>query len=175
MSAGSRWGMLGLAALAGLAVLAVGAPGRAGDRPIQVVVSNMTPDAASSEASKRCVQTLRERMTADHSDLYPIGETPLRALVGHPAKSESFLVWTRDELTRVLDSAKAPGLPPALQQRDAFVAIDCRPEEKKLDVLFLNSARQRGVLRVRSLPLGRPRVLWVGDELMHQLWTGFSP
>jgi hypothetical protein len=146
---------------------------RAGERPLELVISNLTPDAASSAESKRCVQTLREGLAGGGATLYPVGETPLRALVGRTDKTESFLGWTKAELAPVLVSDKLGALPPYLSRRDALVAVDCRPEQRTLDVLFFTGG-QRGVLHLRALPLSRERVLWMTDELLTHLWSDFE-
>ena len=137
--------------------------GEAGYRPLEVTFTNMTPDAASTDASKACVQTLRDRIAADDANLANLTETPLRKLIDAPDKTKSFLDWTAKQLL------------PALSERDAFIAVDCRPDEKRLDVLLVNAAKSRVIFRQRGEELNRARLIWFGSELMSHAWSGFTP
>lgn len=140
---------------------------QAGYRPLEVSFSNMTPDEASSEASKKCVQTLRDRVVADDANLKNWMETPLRKAIqaekGTDAGKLPFVSWSAAQIA------------PAMEQQDTFLAVDCRPEEKSLTVLMVNAEKSKILFRLRGEELSRARIIWFGDELMRHAWEGFVP
>ena len=138
----------------------------AGDRRLAVLFSNMTPDAASSEASKACVKAIDARIRADYSEVTRMGETPMRKLVGKSG-GEPFLEWTSEEI--------AP-----IKQRDgryvdAVVLIDCRPETQTLDVLIHPS--MGGIVRfaLRRVTLDKKAATVAAEAILRRAWTDFSP
>lgn len=144
-----------------------GSETRAGYRPLEVSFSNMTPDGASTDASKKCVQTLRDRVAADDAHLKNWMETPLRKVIraekGTEAGAAPFTSWS------------VPALAPAMAEQDTFLAVDCRPEEKSLTVLLVNAEKAKVIFRLRGEELSRARLIWFGDEMMRHAWEGFVP
>jgi hypothetical protein len=135
---------------------------RAGDRALGLRFVNMTPDAASTPESTRCVATLRDRAVQDHAELKPITETPLRKLIHAEDKSVAFMTWT------------TAATKPAWNDVDSFFAVDCRPEERRLDALLVNKTGARVEFRLRGETLDRSRSVWVMDEVLRHAWAGFE-
>jgi hypothetical protein len=153
--------------LAGAVILGPETESRAGYRPLEVSFSNLTPDVASSEPSKKCVQTIRDRVVSDDANLKNWMETPLRKAIHAEKQTEAgrvpFTSWTVDQVA------------PAMEQQDAFLAVDCRPEEKVIELFLVNSDRAKIVFRLRGEELSRARLIWFGDEVMRHAWAGFVP
>lgn len=158
---GTRFHLTALAAVSTLGLLAAG-DARAGDRPLVMRFVNMTPDAASTDESSKCAAHLRDRAAQESVDLKAITETPLRKLISATDKSVSFMTWSRAQTES------------AWKDVDVFLAIDCRPEQRRLDALVLNKTGARIELRVRGEKLDRPRAVWVMDEVLSQAWAGFE-
>ena len=135
---------------------------RAGDRQLVIRFVNMTPDSTSSDAASKCVASLRDRALQESAELKPITETPLRKLIGAADKSVSFMTWTN------------AATEPAWKDVDTFFAVDCRPEEKKLDAVLFNRTGARVEFRLRGETLDRPRALWLMDEALRASWAGFE-
>ncbi len=139
----------------------------AGYRPLEVSFSNMTPDDASSEASKKCVQTMRDRIAADDANLKNWMETPLRKAIGATKDTDAgkapFTSWTVAQLA------------PVVEEQDTFIAVDCRPEQRHITVVLVNSAEAKVVFNLRGQELDRARLIWFGDEVMRHAWEGFVP
>ena len=135
---------------------------RAGYRELLLRFVNMTPDAASSDASTKGAAAFRDSAVRDSAELRPITETPLRKLIGAEDKSVSFMTW------------KHAALEPAWKDVDSFLAVDCRPEEKRLDALLVNKTGGRIEIRLRGETLDRPRAVWVADEVLRHAWGGFE-
>lgn len=158
---GTRFHLTALAAVSTLGLLAAG-DARAGDRPLVMRFVNMTPDAASTDEASKCAAHLRDRAAQESVDLKAITETPLRKLISATDKSVSFMTWSRAQTES------------AWKDVDVFLAIDCRPEQRRLDALVLNKTGARIELRVRGEKLDRPRAVWVMDEVLSQAWAGFE-
>ncbi len=149
-----------------LCVLLLAGAAHAGDRQIEVLLVNMTPDGASSEASKQCVRALEKKLAADYTHITRLGETALRKLAGKTA-GEPFLSWP----AAALKPAKERGETWA----DAAILIDCRPEQRQLDVLINPASKGQAVIQLRELTLDRAATDLVGDAILRRAWSGFSP
>lgn len=126
---------------------------RAGDISIVLSFANMTPDALSSEASKKCAARLRGALLGSGADVQSIGETALRKAVGAEDKSKGFMGWTAKQVKRTL------------------VAVDCRPEQQHLDVLFVGPAEVEVRLRLRGQELSVRRQDWFAKDLLRHVWA----
>jgi len=152
-------------AVAALLVAVAAAPARAGDRKLEVLFVNMTPDAASTPASKACVRAIEKRVAEDYTELQRMGETKLRSLAGKSA-GEPFMSWPR----AALDGAPRQRDPIAV---DAILLVDCRPETKTLDVLVAPAANGLVRLRLRRVPLDAAALKLVAEALLRRAWSGF--
>ncbi|HSC89093.1 MAG TPA: hypothetical protein VLC09_17545 [Polyangiaceae bacterium] len=143
-------------------LLAVPSSSWAGDRQLWLRLVNMTPDAASSETSKKCVQTLRDQAAQDHLELKPMTETPLRKLIGAQGDTASFFTWNVEK-TR-----------PATKDVDSLLLVDCRPEERSFDAVLFNKTGARVQFRLRGETIDRARAMWLMDEVLRHGWAGFE-
>jgi len=139
----------------------------AGARDLEIVMTNMTPDDASSEDSKACVKRVRNLLTHDEVHEQYMGETEMRKLAGAPDKKVSFLSWKLKQLQGVRER---PG-----REVDTVVLIDCRPEKKSIDLLLATSDDSLTRIQLRNVPLTPARLAWLSKELVRQAWVGFSP
>ena len=123
----------------------------------------MTPDASSSEASKRCVRAIEKKLAADYTHITRMGETALRKLAKKTA-GEPFMSWS------------AAALEPAKKRGDTWsdvaILVDCRPEAGRLEVLVQPASGGLARFRVHKLPLDAD---FVGDAILRRAWAGFSP
>jgi hypothetical protein len=157
----SMFRLSGVFAAAAL-VLSSASDTRAGDRQLALRFVNMTPDADSSEASKKCVQTLRDRAAQDHLELKPMTETPLRKLLNAEDKSVSFFAWTAEQTQA------------GTKDVDSLFVVDCRPEHDSYDALLVNKTGARVQFRLRGEKLDTARGIWLTDEMLRHAWAGFD-
>jgi hypothetical protein len=139
---------------------------RAGDRQVETLFVNMTPDAASSEASKQCVRAVEKKLSAEYVHLVRLGETALRKLAGKTA-GEPFTSWP------------APSLKPARERgetwADVVVLVDCRPEEKRIEVLVNPASGGVVLLRLAEVPIERAATDLIAGAIWRRATAGFSP
>jgi stage V sporulation protein SpoVS len=155
MIALSRKQLAWVALLIGSAPLTSTTQTQAGEQYLKVHFTNMTPDALSSDASKKCAAKVRGALLHDGIEVQAIGETALRKAVGAEDKSKGFMDWSPEQV------------------KMALVAVDCRPEQKQLDVLFING-KVKEAHRVRGQELTLRRLNWFTRELVRHLWAGSS-
>jgi hypothetical protein len=149
-----------------MALLAA-ATAHAGDRQLEVLFVNLTPDAQSNDASRLCVRAIESKIKADYSIVNKMGETALRQLTGKTA-GEPFLEWP-------VESFK-----PARERKDqtwidAVILVDCRPDAGQLDVLVNPASGGTARLAVRRVALDAKSAGFVGEAILRRAWAGFSP
>lgn len=157
-------------------LLALLATAHAGDRRAGIVYGNFTPDAQSTPASKACFRTLEKKLTEDYTILMRLSETPYRKLVGKTA-GESPLTWPK----AAWDAAKQDG--PHNRDKnnqehatvDVALTIDCRPEQKSIDVVYAPSSGGVVTIRWRGIALDATALDRIGEAIELRLWAGFSP
>jgi hypothetical protein len=145
--------VVGFGVALGLVSLSASQSSRAGDISIVLSFANMTPDALSSEASKKCAARLRGALVSSGADVKSIGETALRKAVGSEDKTKSFMGWKAEQVDRIL------------------VAVDCRPETQSLDVLFVGLSELELTLRLRGQELSVRRQDWFAKDLLSHVWA----
>jgi len=153
------------ALLVAAALLFARGDAHAGDRPLEVVLVNLTPDAASSKASKQCVRAVEEKIGLGDVHVVRVGETAARKQTG--AVGVALLDWRAEALARLKPRAGTPA--------DAVVLVDCRPELRRLDVVV--SPPSSGVTRIelRAVPVDQAATDLIGDAILRRAWAGFSP
>lgn len=155
------------ATLVGFALACTLSPAaQAGDRPVDTLLVNVTPDAESTPASKQCVKTFVARVRADYVELTRMGETAARARVGKTA-GEPVSAWSADDLARL--RSRGP------DDHDAVLLVDCRPEQNRLDVTVASASRAVTRIELRGVAPTRKRLAVVVASLMRRAWLGFSP
>jgi len=138
---------------------------RAGDRRLEILVVNMTP--APTESGRTCTDAIVRRIRADYTTVSRLGETPLRRLTGHEGDATSFLEWPFRDLAAVIERGDT--------RLDAVALVDCRPDERRVDVLVTSPRGQVTRLELRDVRVDATRAAWVADTLLRQAWIGFSP
>jgi hypothetical protein len=133
---------------------------------MDTLLVNMTPDAASSSASKACVKAIERRIRADYTEVTRLGETALRQRIGKAA-DDPMLAWTAEEVTR----ARTDGT----RTHDSVVLVDCRSETRTLDIVVTPAVLGLAHVQLRALEL-RPKVLALAAEAgLRRAWVGFTP
>jgi hypothetical protein len=150
-----------------LALLLAASPAWAGDRQLEVWLTNMTPDAQSSEASRNCVRIIEKKIRADYTQVNKSGETALRKLVGKTA-GEPFLEWPGEAFKPARERKDRTWI-------DTFILIDCRPEAQALDVLVQPWGGGSIGISLRKVPLDDAAVGFVAESVMRRAWIDFSP
>lgn len=152
-----------------LAALAFAEPARAGDRQLEILLVNMTPEPTAE--GRACMREIERRVREEYSHVTRMGETPLRRLVGDAA-AEDFTAWSYGDLAPVVQRGPDGRGETWL---DSVVLVDCRPEARRADVVVTSPARGLTLLTLRDVPIDRRRARWLADTFLRQSWTGFSP
>lgn len=148
-----------------LATLCWGAPNRveAGDRELAILFVNMTPDAASTDASKACIAAIRNQLKAGYTIVTAKGESWIRAR--HPdGKAQDFMSWS----TVVPTGSKELGYV------DALMLVDCRPEQSLLQAWISPANGRVGTLRLQRKP-SKADVAFFSKMMLVHGWLGFVP
>ena len=154
------------AILGALLCVGLSSPALAGDRELEIMVVNMTPDAEVTDTSRQCFHRIQRKIRADYTHMARIGETVLLREVGR-SDPRDFIEWPSDALE-------------PLRRRgdvwlDAVALIDCRPEARRVDVLVVSPARGMARMRLRGVEITAGRAAWVADRILGHAWIGFSP
>lgn len=153
-----------LLSLAVLGLLAAGTadPAHSGSRELEVLFADMTPEAASSEASRACVKQLRKVIAKDFTTVARKSRGKLLKGVDKSVREQPFFDWPDSHVSR-------------LHSGDTVVLVDCRPEKKTLDVLVNPPSGGVVRMRVRHIDIGPSVTGWVGKAILRRAWIGFSP
>lgn len=138
---------------------------RAGERPLEIVLVNLTPDAASSEASKQCVRAVEKKIGSDEVHVVRLGETAARKQAG--TAGVAIMEWRADALARLKPRQGTPA--------DTVLLVDCRPELRRLSVVI--GPASGGVARIElgAVALDRAAIDLIGAAILRRAWAGFSP
>ena len=150
-----------------IALLLACATAHAGDRKLEVLFVNMTPDAASSAPSKACVRDIEKHIKADYTQINRTGETALRKLTGKTA-GEPFLEWPAASFKAARERSEQTWI-------DAVILVDCRPETQALDVLVQPASGGLVRLTSRRIPLDAGATALISAAILRRAWAGFSP
>lgn len=139
---------------------------RAGDRELNVVFTDMTPDAVSDDASRSCAKRVLAELRAGYTVVQPMGERKLLGFVGDQGSAE-FMSWSDSALTSVREREAF--------WADAAVLMDCRPTQQRADVLIAPASGGVTRLRLRGAAIDDARMRMVARVILHHAWVGFSP
>lgn len=139
----------------------------AGDRVLEVLVVNMTPDAEVTDASRRCFQHILRKIRDEYTHTTRMGESALLREIGRSDPRE-FMDWPSDALEPLRRRQDPPWL-------DAVALVDCRPEARRVDVLVVSPARGMARMRLRGVELDRARAQWIAERILEHGWVGFTP
>ncbi len=155
--------------LLALAILAlcIGEPHgvRAGDRELEILLVNMTPDPVSDEA-RACADRIRRVVRDGYTKVSQIGESALRRQV-NDTSGEDFMSYAGDRLQPV-------------KQReggwfDAVLLYDCRPEARRADLLIHPADGQPRRMRLRGVAIDGDLATAMATRALAHGWIGFSP
>jgi hypothetical protein len=139
-------------------------PARAGDRPLEVLLANMSPAGVGPE----CMRDVQRLVRREETNITRIGGERVRELTGHEDDGSDFTRWRGDELDAVVRVVRA-------ERIDAIVLVDCRPEEGRADVWVRAPSGGVAQLRLRRTLLDPARLEWLVRGIMFQAWQGFAP
>ncbi len=159
---------LACVALCAFAACLLSTTTQAGDRPIELLLVNLTPDPVSTE-SRRCSAEIRRQLQRnDVARLHQLGETALLARTGR-SDPRDFMQWPTAVLSALRTSESTREV-----QLDAVALFDCRPEAEALSVVVLApSGGAAHIVLSGPVPVGRGRFL--AERIVHHAWIGFSP
>jgi hypothetical protein len=143
------------------------ATAHAGDRRLEVLFVNMTPDVDSSAPSKGCVRGIERHVRADYTQVNRAGETALRKLAGKTA-GEPFLEWPAAAFKGARERPEQTWI-------DAVILVDCRPETRTLDVLVHPASGGLVRLSLRGVPVDGATTAAIASSILRRAWSGFSP
>jgi hypothetical protein len=141
------------------------APAQAGDRELEILLVNMTPDPVGDEG-RRCAEHIRRSIRGDYTRLQQQGETAFRESVGDEARVE-LMSYDADRLQRRRQRGD--------DWLDAIVLFDCRPEAGRIDVLIQSAAGGVSRIRLRDLRVDRSLLETLSAIILRHAWQGFSP
>ncbi len=140
-------------------------PAEAGDRQLEILVVNMTPDPVSESAGE-CAKGLRRAIRADYTHMRKKGESATRRAVGDTT-GEDFMGYTAERMGPLRDQPDA--------RIDAIVLFDCRPEAETFRALVLPDSDDAYRLRLDRVGLGEGVVATIAEIILAHAWLGFSP
>lgn len=140
-------------------------PARAGDRPLELLLVNMSPRGTHPDCMRNVQRVFRSR-DAD-TNLHRLGSERVRDLAGHGNDDRDFLLFERDELDAAVTALRT--------NIDAIALVDCRPEEGRVAMWI--SASNGGVARIEltHTRMDEARAEWVGRTIAMHAWIGFNP
>ena len=156
--------LLGLTALQPLA----GETAHAGDRELELIVVNMTPDEESGGTSTACVDAMKSTFKKDYAVVKKLGETKTRKATGVPKGGEHFLRWKAEQFESLKNDHPRHGY------SDAVILIDCRPDQDMLDVLVVPSGNRTMSVSLRAKQ-NKLLLQAVTKRILSQAWDAFSP
>ena len=137
----------------------------AGDRELEILVVNMTPDPVS-EAASTCAKELRRTIRADYTHMLKKGESATRRAVGDTT-GEDFMGYTAERLSPLREGPD--------NRLDAIVLFDCRPDSRTFRALVLADSNDTYQLRLDRLRIDKGLVTTVAEIILGHAWLGFSP
>ncbi len=155
---------LALVGLLALAALATPWRARAGDRPLEVLLVNMSPDASQPD----CMREIQRVIRHEDATIHRMGGERVRELAGHRGDDSDFTSWRAEELDAAVRLARAETI-------DAVVLVDCREDEARADAWVRSPSGGVARLRLRRTVIDAARAEWLARAILLQAWTGFSP
>ena len=144
-------------------------PVRAGCGGILVTVVNMTPEAASTEASRSCIATIRRvfRQTEaciGKAEVRSVGETAYRKRIGK-TDAEPFMAWPQSAF-----GGDGSGV-----GWTSTVLVSCQPEMRYLDFAVVPPSGVVVHLRSRRVNLDDKHVKRLSSFVSKLFHMGYSP
>ena len=152
-------------------ILAMGTLGtervEAGDRELEVLFVNMTPNAQSTKASNKCIRLIKKQVVADYAIINKLGETRARKRAGKMA-GESMLTWSAKSLASVKGKPKVTPI-------DTLILVDCRPETQQFEAVVVPSSGGVARYRLQKIVINTRTAKWLAKAVLRRAWAGVSP
>lgn len=159
---------LAFAAALAVATLAADRPAHAGWRELEVLLVDATP-AGAGAAGERCVRELVDQFDPGETVLDRKTLAAVTPKLGNPPLA--ILAWTAELL--------APLRPYRRDDYDgtydAILVVDCRPDERHLDIVVDAITPGLATYRLRTLAIDRALLAWLVDDVRRHGYAGFSP
>lgn len=154
-----------LIATALIATATAAPPARAGWRPLELMLIDAGQGGA---AGKRCVDRVAGNFKAQGEDVAMVRRELGAIRRKLPATlPPSVLAWT--------DAETAPLRPAnAAVQYDAIVVIDCRPDERSIDVVIDQLVPGVTTQRLRGVAIDGPVIDWMTRQIQAAAYIGFE-
>lgn len=137
---------------------------RAGDRPLEVLLVNMSPVGVRQD----CMREIQRVLRREDATIHRVGGDRVRELAGHREDGSDFITWRGEDLDAVVRVVRA-------EQIDAVVLVDCRPEESRADAWVRAPSGGVARLRLRRTTIDDPRAEWLARAILLQARNGFVP
>jgi hypothetical protein len=151
-------------ALIALALLTTERGARAGDRELEILLVNMSPDPVSDEA-RSCADRIRRVVRDGYTHMTQVGETAFREQVGDA--SGDFMTWTAEQLRPVKEREDT--------WLDTVLLYDCRPNAARADLLIAPADGELRRMRLRAVPIDDDLATALATRALAYGWIGFSP
>ncbi|MBO6935787.1 MAG: hypothetical protein JJ863_12455 [Deltaproteobacteria bacterium] len=150
-----------------LLALCIGEPdgARAGDRELEILLVNMTPDPVSDEA-RACADRIRRVVRDGYTRVSQIGESALRRQV-NDTSGEDFMAYAGERLQPVKQREST--------WLDTVVLYDCRPNAQRADILIHPADGEPRRMRLRGVPIDGDLAAAMATRALAYGWIGFSP
>jgi len=171
----SRAGALAVCAwLTTWALLGSSEEARAGDRELAITLVMATP-SPDAEA-RRCYARVARAIEGDYTQPSRLAAARLARAVGAESL-EGFVDWPVSRLVPVARDGES--------YQDAIALVDCRPTERRADVLVVRPQGLEGTrvdprpaaarLRLRGVTIDAARARWLAARVLEHAWLGFVP
>lgn len=151
-------------ALLALALVATERDARAGDRELEILLVNMTPDPVSDEA-RSCADRIRRVVRDGYTNLSQVGESAFREQVGDA--DGDFMGWTAAQLNPIKERGDT--------YLDTILLYDCRPNARRADLLIAPADGDIRRMRLRDAPIGDELAGALATRALAYGWIGFVP
>ena len=138
----------------------------AGDREAEILLIDATP-ASAGAAGERCTRAIAKRLGAEDANVTRRTAAAVVARLG-PNPPASILAWTEPRLAPLRQRA-------ADATYDAIIVMDCRPDQRVLDLVVDPPAPGLVSFRLRALTLDAKVLDWIIDDAVAHAWAGFAP
>lgn len=136
----------------------------AGDRPLELLIANMSPPGTSDACIRDVVGALRD----DGHHVLRLGGDRVRVLTGHTDDATfDFMSLAVEELEPVSRAMRATV--------DAVALVDCRADEGRAEIWMSSAAQGVARLRIRRTTIDEARAGWLGHTIGAHVVLGFEP
>ena len=77
-----------------------------------------------------------------------------------------FMSWSGEQVKAARESGQL--------RVDTLLAVDCRPETHRIDLLIATYDDGTATIRLRDVALTNARLAWLAKEVLRHAWVGFD-